>query len=103
MSSAAIPWTSDYRHPGGWDRDFPPTSMVDLFVASAQAHPQATLIDFLGRRYSYGETLDGARRVACGLAAMDIAKGDRVGLHLPNTPHYLAAYYGALIAGTSLV
>ncbi len=97
------PWADHYRHPGSWDRDFPPASMVELFEASARRMGSAPLVDFLGRRYSYAQVLDGANRVACGLKAMGVAKGDRIGLHLPNTPHYLAAYYGALKLGATVV
>ncbi|HVJ01016.1 MAG TPA: long-chain fatty acid--CoA ligase, partial [Sphingomonas sp.] len=92
-----------YRHPGDWDRTFPPASMVDLFEESARAHPDAPLLDFMGRRYSYGETLDGANRVACGLAALGYGRGDRIGLFLPNVPHYVAAYYGILRLGATVV
>ncbi len=89
-------WRSAYLHPGPWDQAFPPLSMVDLFEGSAKAHPEAPLLDFLGRKYSYGETMDGANRVACGLKALGYGPGDRIGLFLPNVPHYLAAYYGVL-------
>ena len=34
---------------------------------------------------------------------MGVAKGDRVGLFLPNVPHYVAAYYGAMLAGATVV
>jgi long-chain acyl-CoA synthetase len=34
---------------------------------------------------------------------MGIAKGDRVGLFLPNVPIYAAAYYGAMMAGAVVV
>ena len=57
----------------------------------------------MGRKYSYAETLSGVNRVACGLEQLGIKKGDRVGLFLPNVPHYLAAYYGALKAGATVV
>ncbi|MBO8815463.1 AMP-binding protein, partial [Staphylococcus aureus] len=46
---------------------------------------------------------DGARRVAAGLAALGYGKGDRIGLFLPNVPHYVAAYYGALLLGATVV
>lgn len=78
-------------------------SMGEMVVNSALAHPQAPMIDFMGRRFSYGEMLGQIRRVACGLQAMGVKKGDRVGLYLPNTPHYVAAYYGALMAGAIVV
>ena len=96
-------WRTAFRHPGRWDEDLPPLSMVELFEASARAHPDAHLLDFLGRKYSYGETLDGANRVACGLKALGYGKGDRIGLFLPNVPHYVAAYYGILKLGATVV
>ncbi|MGF7201136.1 long-chain acyl-CoA synthetase [Sphingobium olei] len=74
-----------------------------MVSASAAAHPQANMIDFMGRKFSYGEMIGQIRRIACGLQAMGVRKGDRVGLYLPNTPHYVAAYYGALMAGAIVV
>lgn len=103
MFDPADIWRTAYRHPEPWERSFPPLTLTDMFEASARAAPDAALIDFMGRRYSYGETLDAANRVACGLAALGVGKGDRVGLFLPNTPHYVAAYYGALKAGATVV
>ena len=96
-------WRTAYCHPGAWDQMLPPLSMVDLFDSAAAAHVDKPLIDFLGRRYSYGETLDGANRVATGLAALGYGPGDRIGLFLPNVPHYLAAYYGILKLGATVV
>ncbi len=103
MTDPETVWRTAYRHPGQWDRRFAPQSMVDLFEASARAHPQAPLIEFLGRRYSYRETMDGANRVACGLAKLGYGQGDRIGLFLPNVPHYVAAYYGILKLGATVV
>ena len=96
-------WRSGYRHPTPWATEFAPESLVTLFEEAAATHAQRPLIDFLGRRYSYAETRDGADRVACGLAAMGYGKGDRIGLFLPNVPHYLAAYYGILKLGATVV
>lgn len=103
MSDHEHIWRTAYQHPVSWDVSFPPLSMVDLFEASATAHPEAPLLDFLGRKYSYGETLEGANRVACGLAALGYGPGDRIGLFLPNVPHYVAAYYGILKLGATVV
>jgi long-chain acyl-CoA synthetase len=103
MSDPEAAWRTAYRHPTPWETPFPPESMVDLFERAALAHPDAPLIEFLGRTYSYGETLDGANRVACGLAAMGYGPGDRIGLFLPNVPHYVAAYYGILKLGATAV
>ncbi|WP_066648103.1 MULTISPECIES: long-chain-fatty-acid--CoA ligase [Sphingomonas] len=96
-------WRAAYRHPGTWEMALPPLSMVDLFDRAAADHGRAPLIDFLGRHYSYAETLDGANRVAAGLSALGYGPGDRIGLFLPNVPHYLAAYYGILKLGATVV
>lgn len=96
-------WRTAYQHPGEWDVVFPPLSMVELFDESAKQRPKAPLVDFMGRQYSYAETLDGANRVAAGLQAMGYGPGDRIGLFLPNVPHYVAAYYGILKIGATVV
>ncbi|WP_294338492.1 long-chain fatty acid--CoA ligase [uncultured Sphingomonas sp.] len=96
-------WRAVYHHPGVWDRTYPPETMAALFEATARRQPDAPLLDFLGRKYSYGETLDGANRVACGLAKLGYGPGDRIGLFLPNVPHYVAAYYGILKLGATVV
>ena len=103
MSDPEALWRSVYHHPGDWDREFPPATMLDLLQASVARDPDAPLLDFLGRSYSYGETWDGAGRVACGLKALGYGAGDRIGLFLPNVPHYVAAYYGILRLGATVV
>ena len=96
-------WRTAYRHPTPWTTAYPPRSMVELFEESAARHGDRRAIDFMGRHYDYAEVADGARRVATGLARLGYGKGDRIGLFLPNVPHYLAAYYGALRLGATVV
>lgn len=103
MESVEKIWRDAYQHPTPWDQTFLPMSMGEMVTKSAEAHPQAPMIDFMGRRFSYGDVLHQIRRIACGLQKMGVKKGDRVGLYLPNTPHYVAAYYGALMAGAIVV
>ena len=103
MESSEKVWQDRYNHPAPWDQSFPPMSMVDMVVNSATAKPDAVMIDFLGRKTSYGDMLHIIRRVAKGLQDMGVRKGDRVGLYLPNVPHYVAAYYGAMMAGATVV
>lgn len=96
-------WTDNYLHPTAWDVQFEPMALHDMFFASAQRMGDAALADFMGRKYSYAEMADAVRRVAKGLQDKGIGKGDQVGLFLPNVPHYIAAYYGALAAGATVV
>ncbi|MEM8695203.1 MAG: long-chain fatty acid--CoA ligase [Pseudomonadota bacterium] len=96
-------WREDYRHPDTWDKNFAPLTVPQMFADSAAAHPDAYLADFMGRKYSYADVRLGVNRVARGLQKLGIKKGDRVGLFLPNVPHYLAAYYGAMKMGATVV
>ncbi len=77
--------------------------MPQMLEASVAANGDKPLLDFLGRRYSYRQVWDEAHRFAAGLQQLGLAKGDRVGLFLPNVPIYLSAYYGAMIAGCTVV
>ncbi len=92
-----------YNHPCAWELDLPPLTMPEMLEHSVAAHPGATLVEFMGRHYSYAEILRDARAFAAGLQKLGIAKGDRVGMFLPNVPIYVAAYFGAMMAGAIAV
>ena len=92
-----------YHHPTPIDTRFEAMSLPAMLEHSVRANPAAPFLHFLGRTYSYGEIHVTAQHFAAGLQAMGIAKGDRVGLFLPNVPIYAAAYYGAMMAGAVVV
>ena len=96
-------WSTVYRHPAAWDQSFAPLSLPAMLADSVARRGEAPMLDFMGRRFSYAEVADGVARVARGLQKRGIGKGSRVGLFLPNVPHYFAAYYGALAAGSTVV
>jgi long-chain acyl-CoA synthetase len=101
--TTATPWADNYLHPSLWDQSFVPLSVHDMFFRSAEQMRQAPLADFMGRKYSYTEMADSVRRFAKGLQLRGIGKGDHIGLFLPNVPQYITAYYGALLAGATVV
>ena len=91
------------HHPTAWDQTFQPTTLPEMFAETTARRDRAPLLHFLGRTYSYAELYDDAVRFAAGLKARGISRGDRVGLFLPNVPIYVAAYYGAMMAGAVVV
>ena len=103
VNNPAEPWREHYAHPGSWDRTFEPLSMPALFEASVAQFGERPLVDFLGRRYTYRQLHAEALAFAAWLQARGVAKGDRIGLFLPNVPIYVSAYYGAMIAGATVV
>jgi long-chain acyl-CoA synthetase len=101
--SPAFAWLNPYSHPCEWDQHFAPLSLPDLFTQAVRSHPDRVLIDFYGRTFSYARMLTEAQAFASGLMDIGIGKGDRVGLYLPNVPAYVPAYYGAMMAGATVV
>ena len=96
-------WNDHYFHPAKWEQQFPALALHDMFFQSAERMGRAAMADFMGRKYSYAEIAAMVRRVARGLQDKGIGKGDHIGLFLPNVPHYITAYYGALAAGATVV
>ena len=97
------PWLAHYGHPGGWALDLPPLSLPGMFGAAVAKYSGRPLVDFLGRRYKYAELHAEAAAFAKGLQQLGVVKGDRIGLYLPNVPIYISAYFGAAMAGATLV
>jgi long-chain acyl-CoA synthetase len=97
------PSPEHYNHPCPWELALPPLSLPAMLARSAERVPDAPLVEFMGRRFSYAQIHSEALAFAAGLQRMGCAKGERVGLYLPNVPIYVAAYYGVLIAGATAV
>src|SRR5206468_6810243 len=58
---------------------------------------------FFGAALSYRALHTLVHRFAGALHRLGVRPGDRVSLHLPNSPQFLIAYYGALRAGAVVV
>ena len=97
------PWLARYAHPCDWAQPFPPLALTDMFAQAALRHGPKPLVDFLGRRFSYTALYAESRAFAAGLQGLGLVKGDRLGLYLPNVPIYVSAYYGAMLAGLTVV
>jgi len=103
MTVSIAPARAAYHHPVPLETTFAPASLPALLERTLAMNPQAPFLHFLGRTYSYAQIHKQAKSFAAGLQAIGIAKGDRVGLFLPNVPIYAAAYYGAMMAGAVVV
>ena len=70
---------------------------------AAQARPDAVAIRFNGESITHAEFDAWSNRIAHGLRAHGLAKGDRMGVMLPNSPLYLAVVAAAAKSGIVLV
>lgn len=82
---------------------YPEHSLYELLRNAAALFPNNPAIAFLGAHMTYAELEDHVERLAGALVARGVAKGDRVGLILPNSPQYVIAYYAALRIGAVAV
>jgi long-chain acyl-CoA synthetase len=96
-------WRNAYAHPNQWDVNLPLMTIPAMLDSGVAKTPTAPVADFMGTQISYGQLGGWVDRFAAALQAMGIAKGDRIGLFLPNVPDYLIAYYGALKIGAIIV
>lgn len=97
------PWVLHYPADIQWDAEIPSRPLTDLLQDAARDYPQHTAIDFLGQTYTYSQIFASARSMAAGLQQLGVEKGTRVGLFLPNSPHFVISYYAILLAGGTVV
>ncbi|MBX3703174.1 MAG: acyl--CoA ligase [Steroidobacteraceae bacterium] len=74
-------------------------TLTSLLDAAAQRRPDAPALSWKAARWSYAQLSGAAAATAAFLQTHDVAQGERVALLFRNSPHYVAAYYGALAAG----
>ncbi|WP_404378791.1 long-chain fatty acid--CoA ligase [Caenispirillum salinarum] len=80
-----------------------PKPVHALLEETAARAPDAPYLDFLGKKYTYGETWTLVERAAKGFQQLGVGPGVRVGLCLPNTPYYTICYFAILRAGGTVV
>jgi 1-acyl-sn-glycerol-3-phosphate acyltransferase len=79
-------------------------SLVEVLEWHAERHPRRRHLlfypgDGAPQELTYGDLLRRARRVAAGLVAAGVGRGQAVALMLPSGHDYFVAFHGVLLAG----
>src|SRR4051812_22535752 len=98
-----MPWTKSYPAGVRWDTEIVPMPVQQILDDAIAKWPDRPAVDFMGKRLSYSELGDHVNRAARGLQKLGVKPGVHVGLYLPNTPHYIIAFFGVLKAGGIVV
>lgn len=77
--------------------------LIPQFDQTVARHADRTAILFSGQTYSYSALGAAVSRLRGSLAARGIAKGDRVALLLPNSPHFIISHLALLGMGAVAV
>jgi len=93
------PWLQHYDAGVPPHLDYPRILLHQILEEAATEARDRVCTNFFGRKLTYGQIHDAARRFAWGLQQRGLQPGDRVGLLLPNLPQFIIAYYGILMAG----
>jgi long-chain acyl-CoA synthetase len=82
---------------------YPHIAVQELLQIPANALPDKAAVYYEGKVITFYELRDLVMRMSNALAALGVKKGDRVGIHLPNCPPYLIAYFASLSLGAIVV
>ncbi len=97
-------WEKSYPPGVRWDTPLPPAVPLEsLMETTSTKWPDRTAIDFYDRTLTFRELHDLAARAAKGLQTLGVGPGVQVGLHLPNTPHFVICFFAILMAGGRVV
>jgi len=95
----ARPWLKHYQTGVPAEVEVPLKSVGQAFDEATDRDPGRTAVVFYGRSISYRELREATDRLACALARLGLAKGDRIALYLVNSPQFIIAYFAALKCG----
>jgi long-chain acyl-CoA synthetase len=97
------PWEKSYPPSVRWNAPLELSSVQTVLEKAAERFGSKPALDFMNKQTTYAELDALANRAAAGFQKLGVGPGVHVGLFLPNTPHYVIAFFGVLKAGGVVV
>ncbi len=97
------PWVKSYPSQVRQNAPIELSSVQSVLETAAERFGPRPALDFMNKRTTYAELDALANRAAAGFQKLGVGPGVHVGLFLPNTPHYVIAFFGVLKAGGVVV
>ena len=97
------PWAKSYPPGVRWDAPLASSSVQSVLDTAAERFGPLPALEFMDKRISYAELEALANRAAAGFQKLGVRPGVNVGIFMPNTPHYVIAFFGVLKAGGTVV
>jgi long-chain acyl-CoA synthetase len=99
----AKPWLKHYDFWVPASATYPRQPVFRALDIGASNYPDRPYTIFFGAEMTFGQTSESALRLANALARMGIARGDRVGIMLPNCPQFPISFFAVARAGATVV
>jgi len=96
---AAKPWVKHYDFWVPAELNLPRQPLYQILQIASAGYRDRHATAFLGAFLTFGEVKAQTDRLATSLSRLGIAKGDRVGIMLPNCPQYLIAFFAVVRLG----
>ena len=97
------PWIKSYPRGVRWDAELTTMPLHQILERSAAKWPDNPALDFMNKKISYRDLSHLTDQAAKGFQKLGVRPGIHVGLYLPNTPHYVIAFFGVMKAGGTVV
>jgi len=95
------PWMKNY--PVRWNLEYPEVSLYRYFMDCTVDYPDLVALVFFGSEITFREVHKKIDLMAAALTNLDVKKGDRVALMMPNCPQYVYTYYACMKIGAVVV
>lgn len=96
------PWHAFYNPGVAPDFVPPDTTLTRMLDRGFAEHADRVLIEYGGEEITYAGMRAMAARAAAALIARGLQPGDRLALHLPNSPWHPVFFFGAMAAGLTV-
>lgn len=96
-------WQASYPEDHKWQHNLEADTVHSILDKTASKFPDNVAIDFFNNKYTYNFVNDEVNKLAVALVNAGLQKNDKVGIYLPNCPHFIFAYYAVLKAGGVVV
>ena len=100
---ANYPWEKSYPPGVKWELEVPKKALHQIFEESCAQYGDRPFTDFLDKVMTFRDYKEASDKAAAGFQKLGVKPGVNVGLYLPNTPHYIIAFFGVLKAGGRVV
>src|SRR3954447_1242118 len=97
------PWLRHYDYWVPQHLTYPERPLHEILDSTVVDVPDRPATSFLGEALTFAGIRGRSDRLASALADLTIAKGDRIGIMLPNCPQYVIAAFAILRIGAIVV